>query len=364
MADLSRLTTHDDNITVTITMDAASDQEAGFGTMAFLADKAGGTDFGAARYAEYSTNAEVQADSQVSATVKTMAAAVFSQSPAPERLIIAHVDTGALESYADGLAALKAKTTDFYGVAIESRADADIVSITGAVETDGFLFCVCQSDDTTLLTAGYPAGLAAVENLEYSALVWHDDDSEWAAECFLANRLVFDPDEGSAPWDAPISAVANHTTQLTQSQKDALDGNAVNYGLPYGTSDYFIDAGVNTSGRPIYEILTAAWFETRLVERVSALKVQLSARGHKITVTKDGQRRIGAVIEELFEQATDGESPHFVPGQYVLTYEPITSADLTAQKLRFSGQAQYAVGARLFGFNFHFGRDPVVEAEA
>lgn len=358
MADLSRLTTHDNNISVVITLDNASDQEAGFSTMAFIADKANGTDFSSARFTSYATNAEVQADGNVAAAIKVMASDVFSQSPAPAELIISHVDTAGGESYADGLAALLTKTTAFYGVAIESRADADIVSITGVVETSGYLLCVCQTDEAGLLTASYPGGLSAVENLEYSALVWHDTDTEWSAECFLANRLVFDPDVTSAPFDAPISAVAAHASQLTAAQKAALDGNAVNYGLPYGGSSYFVDAGVNTAGRPLYEILTSAWFETRLVERVAALKVETSARGEKIPVTKAGQRLIKAVIEELFEQGID--AGHFPTGQYVVTAEEITATDLTNQKLRFSGEAQIAVGARLFDFTFNFGRDPVV----
>lgn len=357
--DLSRLTTHDDNITVTITLDSAVTQERGFGTVAFLADKAGGTDFGAARYASYGSYAEVVADSQVSATVKGMALVAFSQNPAPETLIIAHVDTGAAETYADGLTALLAKTTDFYAVCIESRADADLLSIAAAVEATGYLICCLQTDDTGFLTASWPAGLSAIEGNERSIIVWHDDDTEWAAEALVVNRLVFDPDELSAPWDAPVSGVANHTTQLTQANKTALDGNSINYGLPYGPSDYFIDAGVNAAGRPVYEIVTRDWFEARLMERVSEAKVEASIRGEKIPVSREGQRIILAILDSLFEQGGSGDSPHFIPGQYSTTAPAITSEDRDNQRLRFSGAAQIAVGGRLFVFNLNMGRDPV-----
>jgi hypothetical protein len=324
MSDITGLTTHDDNISVTITLDAAANQERGFGTLLFIGD---------------------------------MAAAYFSQIPAPDEIKIAHVDTAGAETYAQAFAAVLAKTTDFYAVAIESRADAAITSIAEAVEANGNFLFFFQTDDASTLDAGLPAGISTVGGNEYSVGLYHTTDAQWGAEAFAGNRIVFDPDIQSAPWDAPVQGVTGHTSQLTQSQKDALDTNYINYGLPYGGESYFVDAGVNMAGRPIYEIVTAHWFKARLMERVSALKVNLSARGQKITVDKTGQQLVKAVIEELFEQGIAAQ--HFIAGQYTVTAEAISDADRDAQRLRFSGSAQIAVSARKFTFSFHFGRDPV-----
>ena len=157
-------------------------------------------------------------------------------------------------------------------------------------------------------------------------------------------------------------ATANYATAPTDGQKGFADTNHVNLGLPYGAETFFVDPGVNISGRPYYEILTAAWYAARLQEAVAAMKTAHSARGEKIVVDATGQAKMLALVRmqnEIGERAK-----HFAEGQTTAATDPLTSADIAAQRITVRAANQIATGARVFVFNINFGRDPVVVPEA
>jgi hypothetical protein len=184
--------------------------------------------------------------------------------------------------------------------------------------------------------------------------VYHDTATEWSDLAWLSNRLAFDPDEQSVPWDAAVAGVAAYAAAPTDTQKNFLDANFANHGLPYGSDTFFIDAGVNIKGRPIYEILTSDWFEDRLRTRVVTVKTAASARGEKILVAPSGQ---GLILNEILAQFAIGEETrHFAPDASEAAALTITGADKAAQQLRFSGASLFGVSARLFSFSFNFDR--------
>jgi hypothetical protein len=216
--------------------------------------------------------------------------------------------------------------------------------------------CVLQSAESDLLAGTLPAALTGYSTKERTAIIYHDTAAQWSDVAWAASRLVFDPDVQSAPWDGGIANVNEYTAAITTTQRSNLIGIGVNVILPYGGVDTFVDPGVNGASRPLYEIVTMDWFYARAIEAVANEKTRHSARGAKITIDVVGQIKIKSLIDALFEQGSAGASPHFIPGQTECVAVAITQADIDAQRLRFTGRAQIAVGARIFTFTLNFGR--------
>lgn len=268
------------------------------------------------------------------------------------------VDSG----YDDGLTACIEADPDFYGVCLASRDAADVADVAVLVEASTKkMLLAFQSGDADWLDGDVPAGLSSIDSNERAAAFYHDDSDAWAELGFIANRLVYDPDERSAPWHGfPIAGVDSYGTAPTAAERlAAIEDAHINLGLPYGGESFVADPGVNLNNRPLDEILTADWFATRLQERTAVLVVQHGARGEKIVVSKAGQKKILALIDGLLQQGV--AAGHFVEGQTSAVAEAITSADLAARRMRFTVRAQLAVSARLFVFNCYFSRDPISE---
>lgn len=348
---------HLDNIIINITLDPAPVTAAGFGVPMIIADGSTSSLDGD-RIRAYTSLSAVQVDNTagfVSAPMLAAATAAFSQTSSAATIKIGRKD--ALETYAEALAAIEIADADFYGIAIESRLAADALLVSAPVEASSRIF-IMQASDATFLTTGFPAAYAAVENRERSIVAWHDTDTEWFDLAWLSNRLVFDPDTRSAPWNAGIQGVTAYATAPTDTQKGFLDSNSANHGLPFGGAAFFVDPGVNANARPIYEIVTADWFEARLEEAVSSLVAARSASGLKIPVTVEGQGLVQSLIETQF--ALGVAAGHFVQGQTSVTPVAITTADIAAQRLRFTGQAQLVTTARIFQFDLNFSRNPII----
>jgi hypothetical protein len=350
---------HLDNIVINITLAPAPLQIAGFGIPLIIADGTTSSLDGD-RVRAYGSVTAAAADSTagfLSAAMLAAVTAAFSQRTPPQTVKVGRTDIGDAD-IAASLLAIEVADADFYGVATETRTAADQVLVSGVVEAMSRIY-ILQSSDVGWLTAGIPAAYTSIAGSERTAVLFHDIDTEWGAFAWLANRLVFDPDNQSAPWDAAVQGVAGLATAPSDTEKGHLDDNFANHGLPYGAEIFFVDAGVNLAGRPLHEIETADWFEARLQEAIVGVKTTASAAGRKIVVGPDGQGQILAEIAALFQRGVN--AAHFIAGQTEQTAEEITQADLDLGRLRFSGRAQLASSARIFIFSFNFSRTPLFE---
>lgn len=353
---------HNDTITISITLDAAPLVAASFGDVLLLVDQATNS-LGGARVVTYADLASANVDQLAGLiSVSTLAAVqvAFSQRPTPARFKVGRVDTVGLETYAAGLAACIVADPVFYGVCIDVRTDVEILLIAAAIEADTKLFMFQSADSDWLTTGGIPGALAALDSLERSIGIWHDTAAVWADVGWIVNRLAFDPDVISATWNAAPNAITAYATAPTQAQKDFADTNHINLGLEFGSATFYIDAAVNMAGRPIYEILTADWFEARLQEAVITQKINYAARGEKIVVGEPGKALLKSLIDAQFDIGV--RASHFVEGEVESTMLTITPADLAAQRIRGSGRAQIAVDGRIFDFSFNFGRVPLADS--
>ena len=388
---------HLDNLDINIFLEAAPAPVRGFSNVLYLVDEADGNPLdGSSRYLTFNKPSDVTDAfglSYIKSTTRDGCLAMFAQDPAPPAVLVGIVKTAAteLETYhgaydpdmvgSGGLEECIRAGAQFYGVVTDLRETADdaaMLLLSGYIESGVSRPCLLGlmvgSDvewgaSTALPSTGADwsaASPAGVEGAERTILIYHDDEGEFAAEAYLANRLAADPDQMSAPWDAAVASVGSYTTALTSTEKSNLynetdGGQRVNIGLAYGSAPFFVDPGKTVSsglGRPVYEMVTRDWFEARLQERIATMKVNESARFRKITIDARGQAKVLSVIEALLNQGLDGNSPHFIAKK--ATAEAITQADIDGQRLRFTVQAQLASSARRFEFNVYFNRSPLV----
>lgn len=348
--------THDPNITINITLDAAPAESAGFGTLLILLDKAT-NDLDGATVVEFATVAEAEAlaltAGALSADGVAAVTAALAQTPKPASVKVGWIDLTGLETYSAAIARINAYDPDWYALAIDSGSDASILAAAAAIASYRKIG-VFQSNEAGFLTGTYPGALAALATNDRAVVVYHDDDGIWADAAYAASRLVFDPDVISAAWDGPVAGVTPNAS-ITTTQRNYAIGNDVNIGLPYGGSAFYVDPGVTATGRAVYEVVTADWFHARVEAAIAAAKAAHAARGAKFTIDAVGQAKIVAIVEGLFAQGVG--AGHFAPGGTEITAAAITSADLAAFRMRFTGRAQIATSARIFTFDLNFSRD-------
>lgn len=358
--------THNPNIDVDITLEPAPATAAGFGILMIIVPLASNTLDGDRVMAFASTDEAQTAQTAGFISAATLAAvtAAFAQNPAPDQVKVGYIDLVGAETYSTALTAIIVYDPDFYVVAILSRADADILAISSAVESQTKkLLASVQSDDAGFLTGTYPAALSALLTRERTIINWHSDDNDYQDTAYAANRLaVGDPDTLSVAWNpAPVSGVDPLTT-MTTAQRNFAIANNVNIGLEFGGSAFVIDPGVTATGRAISEIVSADWFEIRLEERLTALALAYGARGEKLPMNRTGQIVVLAEVEALFRQGIDAQ--HFNEGQTEIEAETITAADIAARRMRFTGRAQLTTGARLLDITLNFSRTALFEEAA
>lgn len=355
---------HLDKISITIILAALPIQVASFSTLMLLVDQADGNTLDGDRVRTYTSGEDATTDfdaSFISAGTRDFIQTVFAQSPAPQLMKVGRIDTVGAETYSTGYTAVKAADDDFYGVVIDRRTAADQLLVSADVESENRVF-ILQSADADWLTTGLPAAYAALSARERTAVVYHDTVTAKQDIAAAARWLAFNPDELSAVFEGALKSVAALAVVPTAGQKAFLEANFVNYALPLGGEPLYLMLGVNISGRPFYEILTADWFRVRLQERIAGLRVAKSARGEKILVSPEGQALVVGEIDGLATVATAGQSPHLIKGQTRTTPLAITQADRDNGELRFTFEGQIASNANKFAATVYFSRAPLAAA--
>ena len=62
--------------------------------------------------------------------------------------------------------------------------------------------------------------------------MYHTTDAQWNDVAWACNRLAFDPDTISAPFDAGVQGVNALSPAPTATEAGHLDDNEANHGLP------------------------------------------------------------------------------------------------------------------------------------
>ena len=354
--------THENIIQISILLDPPPAGVAGFRPL-IVGDEADGTTLDGDRARVYSVGAidevdDDEADGFLSSFVADAVRRGFSQNPAPSEIVVGRIDTTAspAETYPDALGLID-DAQPFYGVCIDSRDAADHEAVAEWIEPRDKIF-IFQSSDADWLTADVPAGYEDIASLEQTAGLYHDRDERSEEFSWLCNRLAFDPDEISVPWDAPLDSSVSYTEGLSTGEKGLAEDNDINLLLPLGPSDHYVannGVGVNLQGRQISEIFTKHWFKIRLTEAVAATKVRLSGQGQKIPVSLEGSALIEGLVGDLFSDGEDAD--HFLETE--TDFPTPTDADIEQARIRGGGTAQLAISAGEFVFDFVFQRGEI-----
>lgn len=349
--------THDSNISIDIILDAPSPSQAGFGIPMLVAqsDVAVAPEDRVMNFESARQVDEALTAGDITSDMAHRLKSTFAQQPRPSLIKLGLKSNDPVETYAEALVEIEKADDTWYGLAIDSRLEADIVEAAAFAESRMLLF-VAQTSNEDALGNEFPTAFESLAVNERTIVVFHDNDSEAADLAWLANRLAFNPDTFSAPWDCRIFGVAPYGTGAVDSSArgQAMENN-INLMLPYGPVQTFVDPGVNLGGRPIYELLTRDWFTLRLEQRIAQTKINTSARGQKIPLGQQGISILRPLVEaQLAEGVAAG---HFIPGQTEVVFSAPTQADIDQQRIRATGRAQLAVGARMFDFTFNFQRN-------
>lgn len=349
------LVTHLAAISISISLSAAPSTETPIGPALMLVPQATNS-LNGDRYREYTSSTEVATDlaaGYIAASVAQWLNDALDQNPKPEKVLLGRVDVVGGESYGDGYTAVVNAGATFYAVCVATRVDADYLAVNTAMGSDRRLLVV-QSNDADWLTASWPAGLSTLEDDETVAVIYHDSDSEAADLCWAANRLAFDPDTTSAPWICSVANV-NAYAAMTSTQRTNALANYANVGLAFGTSSFFVLNGTNAAGRPVAHIVTMHWLESRWSTGLQALIQNHADRGEKLTINETGQAKVLGVLESTLQQGV--AAGHFTSrdgfAPYIITPVTITQADIDASRMRFTGQATLAVGAKTLTVTFN-----------
>lgn len=353
------MATHNNSITVNIALDGAPGTVRGFGNALLLFESAtihGGTD----RVRAYGSYEEAEDDADLPASALAAVNTAFSQ-PTPPQTFKVGRKVPTTETWTQAITAVRAADDDFYALAVSSRVNADVEEVSEALEPTKKL-ALLQSGEATLLTNSIAAALADCFIRERTALVYHPTNTQWADVAWAVNRLAFDPDTISVPWDCELGGVSAPAA-LTQGQYDFAIANNVNVLAPLGPAPVYLDRGVNAKGRPIYELLTRDWFEARLTERVAQLRVDLSRRGQKLVINNPqvgalnttAQAQLTGIAAGLYQEGV--AAGHFVPDvNAIFTALPLTAEDISLRRVRIVGKARLAVSGVLYTFNLSFTR--------
>lgn len=376
---MSEVNTHLDNYTINLTLAALPVQAAGFGGNLWLVPLASnslagaspqGVGANASVYATLTSAGEAvtaNADTAGSFSAETIAAltAFFNQQPRPTQVTIVAVDLVGTDTYAGILAAMDVEQGGFRWLQTphvrDGSVQAAIATALSGLSTRRIY--VTQGSDTDYRGSTGDMGGTALGGLADGKdgvfLLWHDIDAQFDDVRYAGAISTADPDVVSAPGDLPIQGGAA-LAPLTQGQKNNLRANFVNFALPLPGAPRFVDPGVMLDGRPLYERVTAMWFETRLVERLSAFKVGRSTRQEKVLITPASQAEIvGVVLRPLIAEGIN--AGHFLSdeegGTVVVEGRPITIDDVNGQRLRFRIELSFASSARVFVLDVNIARE-------
>ncbi len=282
-----------DIVNVQITRQTESVDRASFGTPLFLVEVTTVDE----RVKSYSNIDAVADDYAATDVAYKMAQAAFSQEIRPNRVMIGQKADA--ETYVEALNAIVDVNNDWYGLAVETVAKADILLIAAWVEARTKIF-VARSLDADIITSATDDLGSDLQVAEYdrTALIFTKaaatayPDAAW-----LGNCLVRDP--GSQTWKfKTLNGITPDS--LTSSETDFATGKNVN--------TYVRVAGVNITqegvmaGDEYIDIIRGIdWLTARIKERIFTRLVNAA----KIPYTNAGIAVIETAVREQLDIALD-----------------------------------------------------------
>lgn len=319
----------EDIVNVTIDRQTTVPSRVGFGTPLFVGETSAGG-IGPDRIRSYNSISEVGGDFAVSDPEFKMAQAAFSQNPRPTVVKIGRKD--ALDAtWADALAAIELIDNDWYGLAVTTRAQADIEAIAAHIEARRKIF-IAASADAPVKDPGAVDDVASslvTSAFARTALMFHNQaatvypDAAWLG-------LMLPTDPGAATWKFKtlngIPADVLTTTELNA----VLDKNANVYTQVGGVN--ITQEGTMAEPEFIDVIHFVDWLQARMTERIFGALVNQD----KLPYTNAGITAVESLIREQLDIGVERGGIAAEP-EFTVTVPDVLetdSADRAARLLR------------------------------
>lgn len=295
-------------VNVTITRQTTSVSRAGFGIGLLISEFliADTTPAFSERIRFYSEASELIDEGFLSTDPEYLAAAVyFSQPFKPDRFALGRKLTGGdgSETWTEAATAILNENSDFYGVAINSRIQADQEEIAAWVETNDRL-CGLSSDDSDILAVTITdiAGVLQAAARDRSFVCYHPDadggvNDPWMEMAWMGNRFPTDP--GSSTW-AYKTLVGISPYILTSTEETNVLGKNCNIYTTVGGVN-ITQEGKVASGEWIDIIRGIDWLQARITEDVFSLLVNTE----KVAYTDAGVAAVEAEVKKRLQDAVD-----------------------------------------------------------
>lgn len=292
-----------DIVDVQITRAIATITRVGFSTLAFVFDTASAP---GARILEFTSADEVDVSPALSENAKAAISAAFSGDVRPDRVKAIYRLAGQSnpennETYVAALAAAAVVDEDWYGVAIQSKAAADILAVAGWVEARDKLFIAATADADVLDPLATDDIASQLLSMSYArtGLIYADTAVTTHPEVAWAGPLLpLDP--GSITWafkriagTAGRAFTGAEITALTNKRVTRLE---TVQGLTRTIGGYVSDPGA------FLDVIHGLdWLKQRMAEDIF---VRLASRP-KIPFTNAGIAQIESVIRDRLQDAVD-----------------------------------------------------------
>lgn len=292
-----------DIVDVQITRQTAALTRVGFGTLAFVYDKATAA---SDRILTFGSAEEVAASSDLTDTAKAALTAAFSGDTRPTSVkaiyrLSEQSDPEDNENYEEVLSAAELLDTDWYCVTIESRDATNILAVAAWIEARDKIF-IAASQDAGILDPledmDVGTSLAAASYARTALIYAVAANAQWPDTAWAGPLLALDP--GSITW--AFKRVAGVTgTVFPASAVAALEAKRVTrietiQGLTRTIGGYTSDAGA------FIDIIHGLdWLKQRMAEDIFARLVNTP----KIPYTNAGIAMVEAVIRARLQDAVE-----------------------------------------------------------
>lgn len=264
------------------------------------------------------------------------ASAVFAQDDGVDQVLIGRIDVADANLTAS-LDAIEAAGSDtWYITNIETRTDADIALLAAWTETRTKI-AIVQSDDLALTAA------LALQSAGYNrtALIYHDDDTEWLDGAWSSSGggLNLDAPGGVGIW-AYRQLEGVPFDDVTAAQATAIyNADANLFGRNKGLS--FTSKGTAASSRFLDVQTSVDWVSARTEEEILSLFVGAPT---KVPYTNAGINQVSAAIQNVLNRGvTFGHfSPDFPPTVNAPDVSTISSTDKQNRELTLQASAVLA----------------------
>jgi len=315
-----------DYVDVTITREIEAVTRVGFGTLLFIGETDDGT--GSAKQGQivrsYGNIDEVLNVFDESDPEYEAALAYFGQEERPDRLYIGFKADA--DSYDAALNDIVDVDDDWYAVAIQSRAEQDILDVAANVNARFKLFLAVTGDeDVKDPLVDTDVGSQILDNTyDRTALFYHSDAANQFPECAWAG-LILPKDPGTATWAwKQLSGVP--TDNLNSAERGALEDQRVTYYVMLAAHPLTFARPTGQLGVFIHLIRAQDWLTFRIAEDMVA---------RLATVDKVPYVGGDAVIESLLRERLDiAVDREVIAPDYEVTVPPASEQQVSDRAAR------------------------------